>query len=123
VDNIVALIISPQTSPKGNADSSDAIEIAPTYGYDSRNISKSDTYNVLPPLVRITLIALDEVSAIRLQEENGEAPPALVDSNYFKSADNYESDLEELEKYFQEKQLNYRVFSTTVTIQSAKWSH
>lgn len=123
VENVVAMIISPQKSPDAESSADDVYSIAPSYRYDSRDSSNTDTHNLLPPLVRVTLVVLSEPSASRLQEQYGEEAPAdLLDPEWFRVARDYEEDLAELEEEFQKRDLQYRVFSTTVAIRSAKWS-
>jgi uncharacterized protein (TIGR02599 family) len=123
VDNVVALIISPQKSPDEDNDSDEVYGIAPNFKYDPRDLSRPDSYNVLPPLVSVTLVVLSGPSASRLQDIHGENPPDLLESDWFQQANEYESDLAELEQKFQDENLQYRVFTTTVAIRSAKWSH
>ena len=122
VDNVVAMIISPQKSPEREIVTDEIYSIAPNYEYDSRNKSVPEAYNVLPPLVRVTLVVLGEPSAVRLQAQDGENPPNLLDPGWFQQANKYESDLAELEQKFQDEDLQYRIFTTTVAIRSAKWS-
>lgn len=123
VDNIIALIFSPQTSPDSRTRSDSVYKIAPNYRYDSRDETNSDTINVLPPLVRVVLVAIDEPTAVRLQDEYRDQPPVLIESGWFKRAADLDKDLEALEDSFNEDSLNYRIFTTTVAIRSAKWSH
>ncbi|MEC5126287.1 Verru_Chthon cassette protein C [Verrucomicrobiales bacterium BCK34] len=123
VDNVIALIISPQLSQVPGTPPSTALRIAPLYRYDSRNASNPDTLNVLPPLVKITLVAIDEAAAIRLEASADQgSPPRLVSPQWFKEAKNYEKDLQALEQSLTDRGLNHRVFSATVAIRSAKWS-
>lgn len=123
VDNIIALIISPQLSRTPGPSQTDALRIAPLYRYDSRNPANPDTLNVLPPLVKITLVAINEETAIRLESETDQGIiPSLVAPQWFKEAKNYEKDLEALKQSLTDRALNHRVFSTTVAIRSAKWS-
>ena len=82
-DNLVMLIISPRRELKAN-ETGDVgpTEIAPQFSYNSNNVVGNTTaapqgYQfLLPPLVRVVLIAIDERSAERLsQESNGQTPP------------------------------------------------
>jgi len=123
VDNIIALIVSPQTSPDTNSFGSQVYEIAPFYRYDSRDESVEETLNVLPPLVEITVVAIDEASAVRLQDKYGESPPPLLDSEWFSAASDLDEDLDALKEKLNSESIGHRIFSTTVAIRSAKWSH
>ena len=123
VDNIVALIISPQLSQEPGTSKASGLRIAPLYRYDSRNTANPDTLHALPPLLKITLVAIDEEAAIRLESRtDGGSPPRLLEPQWFKEAKNYEKDLEALKQSLTDRLLNHRVFSTTIAIRSAKWS-
>ncbi|MDA7920132.1 Verru_Chthon cassette protein C [Verrucomicrobiales bacterium] len=123
VDNIIALIISPQLSREPGTAPTNALRIAPLYRYDSRNEGNPDTLHVLPPLVKITLVAIDEEAAIRLESQTAPGTiPRLVEPQWFREAKNYGKDLEALKQSLTDRTINHRVFSTTVAIRSAKWS-
>jgi len=132
-DNIVALILSPRETPDTAAFSSlnqsRSSHISPEYHYDSTQATNDGsslvTSNLLPPLVMVTLVAIDEASARRMEATNGGITtiPSLVDDVlWFRSVDSYETDLSSLTDQLQAQNLNYRVFSATVPIRSAKWS-
>jgi uncharacterized protein (TIGR02599 family) len=120
-DNIILLVLSPRL--KSDADDDGDPSIAPNYEYDSSvvaNANRSPQYptdqgsqNLLPPLVRVVMVAIDEVSAERL-ELAGELEELVPSS--FNSAASLDSDLAELEKSLLERRVNYRVFSTTVAL-------
>jgi uncharacterized protein (TIGR02599 family) len=133
-DNIIALIIQPRRSP---AESS--VLLAPEYAYDSRNSGTGGVYSStpadtrklhrhqLPPFVQVTMVALDETSAVRLAK--GNQAPDLVSTSAvgggfsgFTDAAKFQEDLALLEKSLSEKGLVYRVFTTNVHIRGAKWS-
>jgi len=135
-ENIVALVILPRLS-EGEKDSNGALypatALAPKYVYDSTATSTSsdpglDSKNQLPPLAQVTLVAIDEPSAARIT--NGTLPPdfgmtsnqPLFDTTTPNSASKYATDLQTLETNLSTKRLNYRVFTTTVSIRGAKWS-
>ncbi len=127
-ENIVALVISPLKPDPTHGVSS---EIAPSYTYDSRAFQhlpfpadlKESTRHMLPPLLRVTLVALDGASAARLADSDSGSVPDLGLAGLFEVADNYEEDLAALEQSLIEKNLNYRVFSTTIRLRNARWSH
>ena len=127
-ENIVALVITPlKPDPIEGVNN----EIAPNYTYDTRayqHLSFPDeilesSRHKLPPLLRITLVALDGASATRLADSNPSSIPDLGLSGLFQIADNYEDDLAAFEEKLLEKKLNYRVFSTTIRLRNARWSH
>lgn len=123
--NIIALIIRP-VDP-GTESMSPAVSPNDSYEYDSTMGVAVDpqpiTANQLPPVVLVTLIAIDEVSASRIQK--GNAPPVDIASalaNKFLDRDNYETDLASLTKFLTTKNIAYRVFSTAVPIRESKWT-
>lgn len=137
-DNIVALIISPRRELKATENASTAetqasglTEIADDYNYDSTLVnlptsnSPQGTQHLLPPLVKVVLVAIDERSAKQLEQYSGSAgsPPLETDVNQaFSKAYELESELEDLVSKLQQRKLNYRVFSATVQLRGAKWS-
>lgn len=142
-DNILALIISPQTENTGTNGtvSSAAYSIAPNYLYDSStpppnagstNTNPQGTQFLLPPLLRITLIALDERSGEFLSSTiNASVQKQIMSglTGLFQSAGNYASDLEgtpdspgKLKTLLLGAKLNYRVFTTTITLKQGRFS-
>lgn len=81
-ENIVGLILRPQLSP---VDQKKLIEtgldpnLAPSYSYNSGQQTDStnpqvDPKNQLPPIVQVTMIAIDEASATRVARNNSANP-------------------------------------------------
>ncbi len=130
-DNVIALILwprlAPQNDPEGTA-------IAPHFAYDSRTTdSWSGTPPVqpvqshqLPPTLQVTMVAIDEASAIRLQ--NGATPPAQITAALKKvhefggSVTAYAENLGLLKEELESARINYRVFTTTVALRESRWS-
>lgn len=133
-DNILTLIISPRREPKtaGEAESpSGPTQIANSYVYDSSSLgvtsssSPQGTRHLLPPLVRVVLVAIDERSAERLSEASGTStsPPFGDNLNTpFTSAHNLDAEVQQLVTTLNEKKVNYRIFSSTIQLRGAKWS-
>ena len=138
-DNVIALIIRPKSANPTSA-APVPLEVAPNYAYDTkayiRNAMNPDPYaklakNQLPPLVQITLVAIDAASATRLASQHGSTPPLSLTANLFKDVSQYDSDLNaaanptltnSLVFNLQKQHLNYRIFTTDVSIPGAKWS-
>ncbi|WP_009960720.1 Verru_Chthon cassette protein C [Verrucomicrobium spinosum] len=130
-NNILMLVISPQLSPSDAASAKvSATSIAPAYTYDSQyggtlpNRPQLSTDYQLPPLVMVTLVAMDEGSAINLQLEAGSNPPLeheLSQSSLFRNAERYAADMEKLSGLLVDRKVNFRVFTATVPIRSSKW--
>ncbi len=121
-ENVVALIFRAKY-PNGSQGT------AESYQYDSAFKDGSATYNQLPPVITITMVVIDEASAVRLQALNGSSLPDLkIDSLFSESGEipdgKYKSDLQVLEERLQQSSipLNYRIFSADVAVRGAKWS-
>lgn len=134
-DNIVALIISPRREMKNAQEEESAsgpTQIAASYSYDSSAIENigyapapQGTQHLLPPLVKIVLIAIDERSADRLSQQSGGGgtPPLGTTVNgALSQAHNLDSEVQEIVRQLQQQRLNYRVFSATIQLRGSKWS-
>jgi len=130
-ENILALVILPKLSSAdqaagGYTDSS----LAPTYLYDTTATASDPNLNPknqLPPVVQVTLVALDEASYNRYQA--GTAMPDLVAGLFQAPGDTtnssnpgYAKDMQTLETTLRANKLNYRIFTTNVSLKAAKWS-
>ncbi len=145
-ENVIALIILPRLTSY-SVDSTGtttvaATALAPTYSYDSSptptftapvlstdpNAAILNWKNQVPPLVQVTLVAMDEASALR--QPAGDVITNLGLTSLFQSAGSltdptqagYAQDMQTLKNALTAKKINYRVFSTTVAIKSANWS-
>lgn len=140
-DNIVLLLVSPHVSEStAKAANRNVSWIAPSYRYNSLDTdnstttvdpvqlqsdgtAKQGTQHLLPPLVQVTLVALDEPSAQRFSEQHSNQPVDILgEANApFTDAALYEKDLARLKDYLTGERLNYRVFTATVTMRNARW--
>jgi uncharacterized protein (TIGR02599 family) len=133
--NIVALIILPRLSePTQSADQTNQASLAPFYDYDSRaGAYNSTTHAQLPPVVDVTMVAIDEPSALKLG--NPATPPTYLSTGSTFANASYASmtsDLQNLENNLSAASgnaagnhipLHYRVFHSEVAMESAKWSN
>lgn len=141
-ENIIALILLPQLTKQ---DREDVIKqggggvLAPKYDYDSTSIGDAgvgavdrkyiDTRNQLPPIIQVTLVAIDEQSALRMSDADQSQLRDLIEGQFERAVD-FEKDLNldssnnnaSLENKLVAMKANYRVFTTNVPIRSAKWS-
>ena len=95
--NIIALVILPKLPSVGPAGDPtvdpDGDNLAPSYEYDSTSegqASAGPEYNSLhqlPPVVEVTMVAIDASSAANLEMENGTSPPNFGLGSMFQSAD------------------------------------
>ena len=121
-ENIIALIIEPMESQVSGSNN-----LSPNYEYDSRFFQKGGgdnhpTKHQLPPLVRITMVAIDEDSAIRYEQVTGGEIDNLVPTGLFKNTSSFEVDLRTLKQKLDDQNLEYRVFTETVAIRASKFS-
>jgi len=126
-ENILTLVMLPmKATPKKGSAASDTF-YQDGYSYDSRtglgqdasNSGGEDNLHLLPSLVRVTMIAIDEKTARR--EETGSNPPGLIPSGLFKQPKSLERDLRLIEEDFNDRRINHRIFSTTVSLREAGW--
>ncbi len=128
-DNIIALVIWPRLAPQ-NDPAGDSI--APDYAYDSRTTGawsggrQPVQAHQLPPSVQVTMVAIDEASAIRLQQQSGSTPPtAITDAlagRFTSDVTACADDLRQVEADLVKNHINYRVFTTTVALRESRWS-
>jgi uncharacterized protein (TIGR02599 family) len=139
-ENIIALIISPQTEVQGNV-GAQPYAIAPNYTYDSvlranpgaampPNVDDQGTQHLLPPLIKLTMVAVDEIGGEKLASDSGLRGDLLsACGSLFGSAANFERDISgtgntpgTLETFLMDKKLNYRVFTATIPMKQSRWS-
>jgi uncharacterized protein (TIGR02599 family) len=120
-DNVIALIFRPQDPASTPSD------ISTSYVYDSTANTTSDpqpdTAHQLPPLVQVTMIALDEASFRRIS--NGNSQPSVISNalqGRFLETQKYDEDLNAVLEDLQKENLTYRVFTSAVPIRESKWT-
>lgn len=140
-ENVLLLILSPRVSDEVAASTNrDTYWLAPYYTYNSLDVDNATrqlekisvsgtgkatqgTQHQLPPLVQVTMVAVDEQSAQRWEDKLGNQPVDILSESgaSFKGAGSYNSDLAKLKDYLAAEKLNYRVFTSTVALRNAKW--
>jgi len=133
-DNVIALILSPQISPSDASKSGQQVTtIAPDYTYNSHKSTtststastQSTTQNDLPPVMVVTMVAIDEASAQRLEAKNSNGqPPEITNalSKLTSVASNYANDLSQLETALGDAKINYRVFTLNVKLPNSTFN-
>jgi uncharacterized protein (TIGR02599 family) len=128
--NIILLLVTPMDSLEAQtADRYDtSSQIAPNYIYDSNNTGNSIFGQQVPPLVKVTMVAIDETTAIQLEDQYGQGKkPPIVPDNLFKDTRDYNEDIKKLTDFFNDhsrnnkSKIDYRIFSSIVMLRSAKW--
>jgi uncharacterized protein (TIGR02599 family) len=147
-DNVVALIVLPKLAekdrikPGGTTVDPLSLDLAPRYEYDSWRILSGGTAkepitgvsldnsardNLLPPILQVTLVAIDEPSAIRISADPTNIPTWTqgLFQTVLTEAD-YAADMATLEENLRGEhghpKASYRIFTTDVVIRGSKWS-
>ena len=124
-ENVIALVLLPKLTPQ---EDSTGTLLSPSYTYDStvkRATAAINSKNQLPPVVQITMVAIDETSANRMTAADNADLQTELGKRFTgsdQSASQYADDLTKLEQYLVDKRINYRIFTTNVSIKGAKWS-
>ncbi len=127
-ENILVMTILPKLSQKDDETGLNLVSSGSSFLYDSALEGQGivnpffSSKHQLPPLLQITLVAIDDASARQL-ETNPEFDTFLGKlADFFVVPEDYDSDLQALEDLLTEMRVNYRVFSTEIQIQASKWS-
>jgi uncharacterized protein (TIGR02599 family) len=140
-ENILALIILPKLATQEDATGA---QLAPQYTYDTSKIGAAaslaataaaavNSKNQLPPVIQVTMVAVDDASFSRFLGSSKAIPSSLLmDGNtpLFQSVgdisnadqNGYARDMKTLQSNLQSHRINYRVFSTDISLKGAKWS-
>lgn len=125
-ENVIAFVVQPTEAVSG----AEADKIAKNYRFDSRafDISPGESNaerakHEVPPIIRLTMVVVAEADVARFQEGR-EIPPELQTGSIapFAKAKDYQKDINALEKHLQEKRIDYRVFTTAISMRSAKFT-
>lgn len=129
-ENIIGIIIAPKVS-RSAIGGVDPYWIASDYTYDSADATKNvsmktpqGTQHLLPPLVDVIMIAIDEASANKLAAKHNNVAVNWSQGGIFTAASitQVATDLKSLESLLAKEKLNYRIFSATIEVKGARWS-
>jgi uncharacterized protein (TIGR02599 family) len=126
-ENIIAFVIRvPSTNSSGYSTN------ATNYGWDSLTAWSSGSQpaqmHQLPPLVNVTMVAVEEAAVNRLAgnaDTPADASSAMGIANFstlFTDEAQYDADLLRLETALSAKNIPYRTFTTTVPLRGSRWS-
>lgn len=132
-ENVIAIILVPKDPPNQAVSGP---SLSSSYSYATAPAAwppaypQAKTENQLPPLIQVTMVAIDEASAQRLDLTGGDPFATLGLGNLFNSPGDltdaskpgYARDLKTLENTLQSLHLSYRVFTSVVSIRGSKWS-
>lgn len=124
-ENIVAFVVRvPDTSAT----------IASNYGWNSRtnwssgSTSQPTTMHQLPPIVEITMVAVEESAVNRLAGSASSSSDAASKlgitgiGSLFSDSSQYDADLQQVTDGLSSKSVPYRVFTATVPLRESRWS-
>lgn len=121
-ENVLALVVRPQDPGLLESEVPNN-----TYLYDTSAGATADpqpvTAQQLPPLAKITLVAIDESSAGRIFK--GSTPPDVIVAalqDKFSDTSKYEEDLNGLTSALLAANIQYRVFEGTVPLRESNWT-
>ncbi len=139
-ENVIAFILTPRLAKAEERELSpinaDESPLAPNYFFDSTKTNadpRKNPKNQLPPVIQMTMIALDKRSAQKLEQSEatwgeGQWDYFGVSKKFTKTAD-FTKDIslestaaDSLEKQLVSKRLAYRIFTTNIHLRAAKWS-
>lgn len=123
-ENIIALVVAPRdTLEESSEDRHDTYSrIARNYEFDSNTNQDARFVQQLPPLVRVTMVAMDEDSAIQKWDNGSSSMPNLVGRTLFTDTSKFDADVASLKDDLNRQKIGHKVFSTMVAIRSSKWS-
>lgn len=136
VQNVVALVIRPRQSSVVEAILPPAERFSVSYDYDSFSSSYANWDGVqpqpagmhqLPPMIEVTMVIVDETSAIRLfqsatTDDDAAAALGLDYSKLFQDPASYDADLQQVESTLSDRRILFRVFRSTILLRKAQWT-
>ncbi len=123
-ENVLLLVFTP-LEPGGAEDTltSDYEYNSKSYLFNPSGAKEKLMRNQLPPAVRVTMVALDETSASRMEDKYPGAPPAYLSKpTLFSNTATFQADLDSVVAGLVDDKLTHRVFSTAVVIRQSKFS-
>jgi uncharacterized protein (TIGR02599 family) len=134
-ENILAIYFSPRRAVATLGGNQNTRDLAPNYFYDSANpdlisdsggtIKQDPRSHTLPPVVDVIMVAIDSLSAQRLQQVYGDQKPFDFEGmNLFSrnaSDQGFREDLKALQDELNEKNVNYRIFSGSIPMRNSEY--
>jgi uncharacterized protein (TIGR02599 family) len=125
-ENIILLRAWPRSRVPLDPDDPESDSLTTDYGYNSRKNAGATpqplTANQMPPLIDLTMVAIDETSAQRV----GPSVIAGALAGLFETSTRtaYDQDMQTLETRLSSAQppVSYRIFRATLPIEESKWS-
>lgn len=126
-DNVIALVAWPRL-PSSEDPAGLSLISNDTFAYNSQAdalaVPQKITANQLPPVIDITMIAISEASASRLDDKSGN-PPAVIQAalnGRFQNVSKFQDDLKAVSTALSDAHVDFQIFSTSVPLRESKWS-
>jgi uncharacterized protein (TIGR02599 family) len=126
-DNVIALIAWPRL-PSSEDPAGLSLISNDSFDYNSQAgaliLPQKITANQLPPVIEITMIAISEASAARLDDKSG-TPPAAIQTalqGRFEDVSKFRDDLKAVSDALSSAHVEFQIFSTSVPLRESKWS-
>ncbi len=120
-DNVILLLVRAQDPAAA------APDLTSDYTYDSALGALANpqpvTAQQLPPVLQLTMVAIDEATSRRLAA--GSTPPPAIAAalaGKFQKPSSYQADLDQLQAALASARIPYRVFSSMVPLRESKWT-
>lgn len=140
-DNILLLIVAPRVPEDSlQTGANNTAWIAPSYRYNSADPNNATdqmealrinadgtvaqgTQHLLPPMIDVTLVAVDDASFERWMQQRGGRPIDITGESgaTFQQSARQARDVQALGQYLDRHHLNYRIFTATVSLRNAQW--
>jgi uncharacterized protein (TIGR02599 family) len=128
-DNIVALFLVPRAPGLSGKRDDPGTAIAPAFLFDSRRFQWEaamtdlgrQTRHQVPPVIDLVLIAVTETSWLNFAKDRQANQIASLLKIEITSPQSLAPDLQAAEKRLSELKLDYRIFTTTVSLRTGKW--
>jgi len=117
-ENILALVLAPSFPGAAGGALVPLGHSPPGTIYDFNSYLDALHKNQLPSSVQVVMVAMDEESASRIEQQFGTGAPTLFGAT-FTNADNLDADLREVREALAKLRVNFRIFSSTVFIPAA----
>ena len=131
-DNVIALVIWPRASPQSDPNGT---LLTSNYTYDSQagvaptsssgNYIQSITADQLPPILQVSMIVIDEASALRLTSTTPANAPTVIETaltGKFVTVAQNASDMSSIISSLSLNHISFQVFSANVAMRESKWS-
>ncbi|MDB6137138.1 MAG: Verru Chthon cassette protein [Verrucomicrobiaceae bacterium] len=118
-ENIVTLIMAPSFESSTSAGNVAVLgQTTPAANYAFNSYTDPNYHYHLPTSIQVVMIAMDEGSAVKLAGQFGNSPPQLFSTTFITPATLF-NDLKQAREAMLKLHINFRIFSSVVSIPAA----